>query len=214
MLSSIDGSIIGVVGWKDSGKTTVVGHLVRFLNAKGFSVGTVKHVHDEVALQPGAKDSAKHLDAGAAWTVIIGDGVTAVTGSDGDDLEQAIVRHLWSCDYIVVEGFKQADMPKVAVVSREQGLPDGIENVIAVVYGDGAPEGYPGFEFDEIEGLAEYLFEKGILKEPGSRTSLVVNGKPVELNEFVQGSLAGVVRGFIATLRDTEEPTTIQLTIK
>jgi hypothetical protein len=60
----------------------------------------------------------------------------------------------------------------------------------------------------------EFLLENDILKPPAWMTTLMVNDKPVPINEFVQSSLAGVLRGFIASLRDVEPPTTIQVTIK
>lgn len=214
MGSSVAGDIIGVVGWKDTGKTTVVEHLVRLLAARGYTVGTVKHVHSPISLEPEATDSMKHLGAGAALTVTAGQDLTVTLDRSCYDLDQAISRHLWVCDYIVVEGFKGADIPKIAVIAEGGVIPPEASNVVAAVYRGQPPEGYPVFTFDEIDRLVDYLFENGILKQPSGRTELHVNGKPVPLNEFVQASLAGVIRGFIASLKDVEPPSTITLHIK
>jgi len=214
VLESLRGRIIGVTGWKDSGKTLVVERLVRSLTRRGLSVGTVKHIHEALSLQPAAKDSVKHLDAGAEIALALGDGLVALGTHAVEDLETAACRYLSLCDLIVVEGFKHADIPKIAVASGSDDILEEVENVIAVVCRDTRPDGYPVYTADEIEQLVTFLFEKEILKPAGQGVMLLVNGRPVPINEFVQASLAGVVRGFITALHDIEPPSTIQLSVK
>jgi molybdopterin-guanine dinucleotide biosynthesis protein MobB len=214
MLESLRGRIIGVAGWKDSGKTLVVERLVMSLKHRGLGIGTVKHVHDTLSLQPAAKDSAKHLGAGAEAAIALGEGLVLLGREAGENIETAVSRHLPLLDVIVAEGFKHADLPKIAVVAESDDILEEAENVVAVVYRDKRPEGYPAYTADEIENLVDFLFENGILKQPERRAELIVNGKPVPINEFVQASLAGVVRGFITALHDIEPPSTIQLTVK
>jgi molybdopterin-guanine dinucleotide biosynthesis protein B len=211
--ASNEGRIIGIVGWKDAGKTQVVERLVRALRARGFTVGTVKHVHEDVSLEPEAKDSVRHLDAGADCTVTIGRRCVVISRKDGD-LERVIARYLSLCDCIVVEGFKHTDVPKVVVVSDGDDLLDEAENVVAVVYRGRPPQGYPSYTIDEVDSLCEFLLANGILCEPGKRVALLVDGSPVPMNDFVQSSLSGVIQGFLASLRDVETPSTIELTIK
>ena len=214
MLESLRGRAIGVAGWKDSGKTLVVERLVASLTRRGFGVGTVKHVHEAVSLQPAAKDSGKHLDAGAEIALALGDGLMVLGTHVDADLETAASRYLSLCDIIVVEGFKHAEIPKVVVVSGSDDILGETENVVAVVYRDEAPGAYPAYTADQIEALTDFLFEKEVLKPPGRGATLLVNGKPVPINEFVQTSLAGVIRGFITALHDIETPSTIQLNVK
>jgi molybdopterin-guanine dinucleotide biosynthesis protein B len=214
MPASKKSRIIGVVGGKDTGKTQVVEHLVRVLGARGFVVGTVKHVHDEVSLGPGAKDWARHLDAGAKCAVTLGAGLSVVLSCEDQDLEQVVGRYLSLCDCVVVEGFKHAGIPKVAVVSDGNDLPDETENVVAVVYRGDRPDGYPAYAIDEIDNLCDFLLEEGILDQPGKRVALLVDGKPVRMKDFVQTSLTGVIQGFLASLHDVKDPSTIELTIK
>jgi molybdopterin-guanine dinucleotide biosynthesis protein B len=214
MASSDTGRIIGVVGFKDSGKTQIVEGLVGFLGSKGFAVGTVKHVYDDLALQPAAKDSVRHLDAGARITVVVGKDLVEVLNRDGDDLDGVLARYLCLCDYIVVEGFKRAGIPKIAVVSEDEDILEEADNIVAVVGRGDKPHGYPAFAPDEIDKLGDFLIEKKVLREPAQRVSLLVNGKPVPMNEFVQSSLSGVIKGFIDSLRGVQEASTIELTIK
>ena len=62
--------IIQVVGYKNSGKTTLVSELVRTLTSEGYRVGTLKHdAHDFEPDIPG-KDTWQHRKAGAQVTAI------------------------------------------------------------------------------------------------------------------------------------------------
>lgn len=215
----LDGRVIGVCGHKDTGKTRVVEGLVKFLKAKGFSVGTVKHVHGAIATEPAATDSERHFAAGADCAVVASAertqiNVRASAGvAPGDDLEAA-ARQLFTCDYIVVEGFKRAEIPKIVVTAVPSDVPDGLTQVVAYVGDDAKPAGVPGFKLGEIERLGAFLFDKHILGPVGPTAHLVVNGREVPMNEFVRSALAGVLTGFIASLRDVESPTTIEVRIK
>ena len=113
-----------------------------------------------------------------------------------------------------MEGFKHADIPKIVVFSGKGNIPEEMENIVAVVHRRDKPEGYPGFHADDTEGLVDYLLEAGPLKPHAGALTLVANGKAIPINEFVQASLAGVIRGFSAALRDVETSSDIQITLK
>ena len=71
--------------------------------------------------------------------------------------------------------------------------------------------GLPAERGQEARGVP---LEEGILKPGGAAAHLTVNDKPVPMNEFVARALAGVIEGFVGTLRDVESPGKIELTIK
>ena len=214
MPGTLRGRVIGVAGWKDSGKTLIVERLVASLRSRGLVVGTVKHVHEPLSLQPAAKDSARHLDAGAEAAVALGGGLVLLGQHTGEDLETVVSRFLSLSDAVVVEGFKHGEIPKIVALSGSDDILEETENVVALIYRERKPDSHPAYTVDEIENLVDFLFENEILKPPERRATLLVNGKPVPVNEFVQASLAGVVRGFITALHDIEQPSTIQLTVK
>ena len=62
--------IIGVAGWKGSGKTTLVTRLLPVLTGRGFTVSTVKHAHDGFEVDFPGKDSHRHRAAGAVESVV------------------------------------------------------------------------------------------------------------------------------------------------
>jgi molybdopterin-guanine dinucleotide biosynthesis protein MobB len=219
--------MIGIVGYKDTGKTGVVEGLVRFLRGRGFTVGTIKHIDHDSSLQPQATDSKRHLDAGARTVVAVGDSVVEIlkaaesgrsggaeAGRAGQDLEASSAAYLAECDFVIVEGFKKEAIPKVAVISDDTAILDEVRNIVAVVSAGEGPEKFPAFGLNEIEKLGRHLLDNDIIAAQTGSVSLVVNGKPVRLNEFVRTSLAGVIRGFIASLRDVKDPASIELRIR
>ena len=228
MMSILEGRVIGICGHKDTGKTAVVEGLVRFLKARGFTVGTAKHAHGAVAAPPEDTDSERHLAAGADCAVVAGGdrvqvnvrpaGGTALgaeaAAEAGEVLETLAARYLAACDCIVAEGFKRAEIPKI-VVSREPGdVPEGLTQVVACVSDRPQPGGPPTFRPNEIEKLGVFLLDKGLLAPGGPTAHLVVNGRPVPMNEFVRGALSGVLAGFISSLRGVPDPTTIEISIR
>ena len=38
-------NVFGIVGWKNSGKTTLVESLVKYITEQGYQVSTIKHAH-------------------------------------------------------------------------------------------------------------------------------------------------------------------------
>ena len=105
--------IISVVGYKNSGKTTLVELLVSSLKKHG-TVGTVKHLHDQTIQKEGT-DTQKHTSAGADVVVAVTPG-ELVKFSKGNDLTTALDELSDSgMDFGVVEGFKDSGLPKIAL---------------------------------------------------------------------------------------------------
>ena len=55
--------VLGVAGWSGSGKTTLMTKLVANLVAKGLSVSTIKHAHEDFDIDQPGKDSHRHREA-------------------------------------------------------------------------------------------------------------------------------------------------------
>ena len=130
--------VAGIVGWHNSGKTTLVVALVQELTARGHRVSTIKHAHHEFDVDTPGKDSWLHRDAGAT-EVMVGSGkrwalMHELRGSREPDLEELINR-MNPVDIVLVEGFKNAGHEKIEVF--RDGLDDppiaySSESVVAV----------------------------------------------------------------------------------
>lgn len=104
--------VISIVGYKKTGKTTLIERLVAELRKHG-TVGTVKHSRDEIL--PYGGDTDRHLGSGATVTV----GVTPTRSIKilrSTDVHGALRElAMEGVDFAVVEGFKQSGLPKIAI---------------------------------------------------------------------------------------------------
>lgn len=106
--------VLRIVGPSDAGKTTLVERLVEHLSDDG-RVGTVKHIDCEPDIDTDGKDTSRHRSAGAVRTEgITSDGAWFVTGTTRT-LTDALDDLARSCDYALVEGYGDADLPTVAL---------------------------------------------------------------------------------------------------
>ena len=62
--------IIGVVGWKDTGKTTLIEKMIKEFNLRNLTVSTIKHSHHNVSFDRQGTDSFRHFNAGAKETIL------------------------------------------------------------------------------------------------------------------------------------------------
>ena len=102
--------VISVVGTKKTGKTTLVTRLVKSLKQHG-RVGTIKNM---VGHPADHGDTRRHYEAGADTVIGLGDSQIKVTPRS--TLESALAElQEDGLDYVVVEGFKHSDLPKVVL---------------------------------------------------------------------------------------------------
>ena len=63
--------VIGIAGWKKSGKTTLAVRLIEEFTRRGLEVATVKHAHHNFQIDDAETDSARHRRAGAAQVAVV-----------------------------------------------------------------------------------------------------------------------------------------------
>lgn len=117
--------VYGVIGWKNSGKTSLMERLVAEITGRGFSVSTVKHVHHTVDLDQPGKDTWRHRQAGAREVVLASaDRMAILVEHRGPEPElPAVLARLAPVDLVLVEGYKRDAHPKVEVWRAETGHP-------------------------------------------------------------------------------------------
>jgi molybdenum cofactor guanylyltransferase/molybdopterin-guanine dinucleotide biosynthesis protein MobB len=171
--------VVGVAGWKNSGKTTLVERLVAELVRRGYRVSTVKHSHHDISAEASGTDSARHRGAGAHEVALVSPRRWAILrwGRDVAWREEAepplaaVVASLAPADIVIVEGLKRAAIPKIEV--RRVGQGDGAplaehDPLVFAIAADrdvtDAP--VPAFSLDDVAGLADALLAAGGLSEP------------------------------------------------
>lgn len=157
--------VIGIVGWKNSGKTTLITRLIPALRRRGLSASTIKHVHHDIDLDEPGKDTYEHRAAGAVDVLMYSEARWALLHEVREqagrppDLADLLAR-MTPVDVVLVEGFKAMPIRKVEVRGSEPlrpvAPPDGA--VLAVVAdGDTGITDRPVFRRDDVDGLAEFI---------------------------------------------------------
>lgn len=119
--------VLGICGGSGSGKTRLAQQLIAALTAQGQTVSVVKHAHHDVDVDTPGKDSWVLRKAGASETVLI----TAQRWMLIRELEHEqpepdiheVLAHIQPCDWVIVEGFKHADLNKIEVWRHSVGKP-------------------------------------------------------------------------------------------
>jgi len=118
--------VIGFSGYSGSGKTTLVEQLIGRLRLAGQRVSVVKHAHHQFDIDQPGKDSHRHREAGAFEVVIASDRRLAKIREfevRTDPTVHQLIAELYDCDWVLVEGFKHADVLKIEVWRAETGKP-------------------------------------------------------------------------------------------
>jgi molybdopterin-guanine dinucleotide biosynthesis adapter protein len=157
--------VVGIVGWKKSGKTTLVVRLIEEFTRRGLKVATVKHAHHNFQIDDKETDSARHRRAGAAQVAVVSAKRWALISELGDapepDLAEVLGR-LGPCDLILVEGYKSAAIPKIEARRSEafsrEALANSEPNVKAIAADHRADgRGLPVFSLDDVTGIADFI---------------------------------------------------------
>lgn len=129
--------IVQVVGYKNSRKTTLIASLVQHFNHKSYNVAVIKHDHGQFEMDREGTDTFKHRQAGATAVAISSPNRTAIIKEQGTDLED-LIDYFHEYDLILIEGYKQADYPKVVLVRKLEDihLLSELTNVRCVMYGE------------------------------------------------------------------------------
>jgi len=157
--------MIGIVGWKNSGKTTLLVRLVETFTRRGLKVATVKHAHHDLRPSDGTTDSDRHTRAGACEVIVASPDRWMVSGQLQDapvpNLEDIAAR-LGPADIILVEGYKSAPIPKIEVrrlaSATQHSLAVDDPHIIAVA-ADHAVEtqACPVFNLDDVDAIAALI---------------------------------------------------------
>jgi molybdopterin-guanine dinucleotide biosynthesis protein B len=151
--------VLQVVGYSNSGKTTLLTKVIASLTSCGYKIGTIKHdAHDFEMDKPG-KDTWKHREAGAAIVSITSANKTAVIMQENRTIEELLPLYE-GMDIVIIEGYKFAGYPKVVVLRdpKHQELLDNVTSVLAVASWERLPDvQYPQYDINDIEGITDVM---------------------------------------------------------
>jgi len=157
--------VVGITGWKNSGKTTLTERLVAELCRRGHAVSTVKHAHHDFDIDKDGTDSFRHRAAGAREVAIVSDRRWALMHELRDEAEpplDAVLARLSPCDLVLVEGYKRESHQKIEtrrLTAKDTAPLTATDPNIVAIAADHAVSGevVPVFAIDDVAAIADFI---------------------------------------------------------
>lgn len=132
--------VFGVVGRSGSGKTTLIEAMIPWFRQQGIQVAVIKHSHHNLQFEPPHKDSSRFRSAGAQEVIVASPYHYALFHNLQDQDEPLLAELVQRLDpkveVILVEGYRQANIPRLEVYRPSRGIEPIYtitENVLAIV---------------------------------------------------------------------------------
>ncbi|MBA2874903.1 molybdopterin-guanine dinucleotide biosynthesis protein B [Thermaerobacillus caldiproteolyticus] len=159
-----------VVGYKNSGKTTLIEKWIKQASQEGYKVGTVKH-HGHGG-NPDVchvtNDSSRHQQAGAIVTSVEGNGLLQLHAFQPQwTLSQILsVYSLLPIDFTIVEGYKREQYKKIVMLRTDEDWSSlsVLTNIVAVITWEPSPLlasiPYPVFLINDEKRYLQWLMNE------------------------------------------------------
>ncbi len=153
---------LSFIGKSGSGKTTLLVRLIPLLKEKGLRVGSVKRSHHEIEIDRKGKDSWQFRQAGADPVMVAGGNLWALMKSTPENLalDDLLKKIGNDADLVLVEGFKEEEVPAIVVVRKEIGWDPSLlakRNCKAVVTDFELETHLPRFSFQDGHRLVDFI---------------------------------------------------------
>ncbi|RID85450.1 molybdopterin-guanine dinucleotide biosynthesis protein B [Peribacillus asahii] len=161
--------ILQVVGYQNSGKTTLMEKLISRAAQVGLRAASIKHHGHGGApsYESPSKDSLRHYEAGAIVAGVEGDGILQLRAKMDDLSLEDMLRfyQFFSIDVLFIEGYKKESYPKVVLLRDEQDLSilDSLTNVQCIIsrvqVNQKLVQNYKVFQLNEDHLYIDFLME-------------------------------------------------------
>jgi molybdopterin-guanine dinucleotide biosynthesis protein B len=157
-------------GYSGAGKTPLIDALIPWLKARGLRVSVVKHAHHGFDIDHPGKDSYRHRAAGAFEVVVASARRLALMREFEREtplsVHQLIAELDGGVDWVLVEGLRHADLPKIEIWRAGQDRPPLYPDdprVVALVTADPLPQatGLPLFAPADVAAIGAWLLGQG-----------------------------------------------------
>ena len=156
--------IIGIIGWKNSGKTFFAQRIISELKRKGKKVSSIKRAHHNFDIDMPQTDSYLHRKAGSTQVIVSSSKrwakITELNNKSERKLKY-LLNELDKTDIVIVEGFKNDEHPKIEIIceSNKEHLFSSITNVIALISENKLDSKLPQFKKNEIDLIVEFILK-------------------------------------------------------
>lgn len=152
--------LMGLIGHKNAGKTTLTAALVAELTRRGLIVSTLKRTHHAVDLETAGTDTHRHRLAGAKQVILATDRRLTLMEEVTRPTLLHLLTRLAPCDVVLAEGWKHGTHPRIEVWRPETGRPplartDPAIRAVACTAAPGVTQ--PVLDLDDIAAIAEFI---------------------------------------------------------
>lgn len=156
--------IIGVIGYSNSGKTTLIEKLLPLFRARDLRVAAIKHAHHGFDMDRPGKDSFRYREAGAGQVLI----ATAqrwalLTETPRPATVDELLGQLAPCDLVLVEGFRsEGSFPRIEVrrtTSQEPPLWPQDPHVVALATDHAVDSRLPVLDLNDAVKIAAFVVD-------------------------------------------------------
>ena len=163
-MSNASVPVIAIVGWKNSGKTTLVTRLIAEFVSRGVKVASVKHAHHIFEIDHPGTDSYRHRQAGASAVAIVSARRVALVREVGEGEEpglETVLAQLGPVDLVIVEGYKSLPLNKIEIRRRESNrdgeLASVDPNILAIATDYEITASVPVLDLNDPASIADFI---------------------------------------------------------
>ena len=156
--------IVGIVGWKNSGKTYFASKIIKKLKIKNYRIASIKHAHHEFDIDHKDTDSYVHRQSGSSQVIVSSSKrwvkITELNNSKEQTLND-LLNQVSETDIVIVEGFKNDNHPKIEIIKKgnDDHLFNKISNIKAVISEEKINTDLKQFKKDEIDNIVNFILE-------------------------------------------------------
>ena len=158
--------VIGIVGWKNSGKTFFAQKLIKYFTSQKFNVASIKHAHDNFEIDKPDTDSFLHRRAGSQQVIVSSSKrwakITELNKSKEKTLSE-LIDDLNSPDIVIVEGFKKEPHSKIEIINdasdQSTFLFPHLNNIIGIISDTKISTSINQFKRNEIDIIANHILQ-------------------------------------------------------
>lgn len=156
--------VFSVIGYTQSGKTTTIEKIIKELRKRNYTVGSVKDIHYE-KFEIDTDDSNTHRHKVAGSQLVTARGFYETDILFGEKLNIYDILKYYDYDYVVLEGVRDINAPKIITAVKEQDIDDRLDYSTFLISGKIADriQEYKGIKalsaMDDIEKLVDFIEE-------------------------------------------------------
>ncbi len=158
--------LLGFAAASSTGKTTLLTQLIPLLKAKNLRIGVIKHSHHDFEIDHAGKDSFRLRHAGATPMVLVSKHRRVIIEEFENQIEPTLKEQIaifnpTETDLILVEGFRDAPVPKIELHRAELNKPFlhlNDSHIIAIASDVELNTNLPQLNLNQPAEIANFIF--------------------------------------------------------